>query len=83
MSGTPHVSRTLVKRYLSFIDKIRNSSKVTLKQLLGVVQDDVRLTTGSNLRKIMMLLGENQICELGLVVLTLPTTLCMTLILGR
>ena len=54
----------MVKRYLSFIDKIKNSSKVTLKQLLGVVQDDVRLTTGSNLRKIMMLLGKNQICEL-------------------
>ena len=36
LSGTPHVSRTLAKRYISFIAKIRNSSKVTLNQLHSV-----------------------------------------------
>ena len=64
LTGTQHVSRMLVKRYLSFIDKIDKSSKTTLRQLLGLVRNDVRLTTGHNLRTIMMILGKNSIDEL-------------------
>ena len=64
LSGVPHVSRILVRRYLSFIDKIRNSSKVALNQLLETVQKDVRLTTGFNLRFIMMLAEVNRIEDL-------------------
>ena len=63
LTGTQHVSRMLVKRYLSFIDKIDKSSKTTLRQLLGLVRNDVRLTTGHNLRTIMMILAKNSIDE--------------------
>ena len=64
LSGLPHVSRILVRRYLSFIDKIRNSSKLALKQLLETAQSDVRLTTGHNLRTIMLLAEMNRIEDL-------------------
>ena len=50
---------------MSFIEKIKKSSKSTLKQLLDVVKDDVRLTTGHNLRTIMMLTNKNTIEELN------------------
>jgi hypothetical protein len=59
-----HVSRILVKRYLAFIEEIKKSSKATLKQLLDVVKTDVRLTTGHNLRSIMLLAAKNTIEEL-------------------
>jgi hypothetical protein len=62
--NVPHVSRTLVRRYLSFNEKIRNSQKLALKQLLGIAQKDVRLITGSNLRSIMLLTGKNRIEDL-------------------
>ena len=65
LTGNHHVSRILVRRYMSFIEKIKKSSKSTLKQLLDVVKDDVRLTTGHNLRTIMMLTNKNTIEELN------------------
>ena len=49
---------------MSFIDKIKKSSKSSLKQLLEVVKNDVRLTTGHNLRSIMMLAEKNTIEDL-------------------
>ena len=64
LSGHPHMSRVLVGRYLSFIAKIRASKKVALGQLLNIVQNDVRMTTGANLRHIMMLAGVNKIEDL-------------------
>ena len=65
LTGNHHVSRILVRRYMSFIDKIKKSSMSSLKQLLDVVKDDVRLTTGHNLRKIMMLANKNTNGELN------------------
>ena len=64
LTGDTHVSRILVKRYMSFIDKIKKSSKSSLKQLLEVVKKDVRLTTGHNMRSIMMLAEKNTVEEL-------------------
>ena len=55
----------MVKRYLAFIEKIKKSSKATLKQLLDVVKTDVRRTTGHNLRSIMLLAAKNTIEELN------------------
>ena len=64
LTESQHVSRTLVKRYMSFIEKIKKSSKSSLKQLLEISKNDVRQTTGHNLRSIMELTGKNTIEEL-------------------
>ena len=61
---TNHVSRTLVKKYLSFIASIRKSVKPNLRQLLQIIQNDTRSTTGYNLRTIMMLANKNTIEDL-------------------
>ena len=62
--GSQHVSRILAKRYLSFIDKVKKSGKTSVKELLDLIRKDVRLTTGHNLRSIMILAGKNSIEEM-------------------
>ena len=64
LTGLPHTSRILAKRYLSFIEKIQNSSKTALKMLLQTVQNDVRHTTGFNLRTLMILADKTRIWDL-------------------
>ena len=65
LTGSQHVSRILVRRYMSFIEKIEKSRKSSLKQLLEVSKKDVRQTTGHNLRSIMEITGKNTIEELN------------------
>ena len=43
LTGSQHVRRILVRRYMPFIEKIEKSSKSSLKHLL---EKDVRQTTG-------------------------------------
>ena len=64
LTGLAHTSRILAKRYLSFIESIRNSSKTAIKSLLNLVQNDVRSTTGHNLKTVMLLTGRKRIQEL-------------------
>ena len=54
MTGSPHMRRLLVRRFISFIEKVRNSSKIALSQLLNLVEGVVRMTNGHNLRTIML-----------------------------
>ena len=63
LTGVPHMKRILVWRYQGFIRKLQNSKKKALRNLLNLVKNDVRTTTGSNLRKIMLLSGKNTIKE--------------------
>ena len=65
LSGCPHISRILVKRYMSFINAIRNSKKMALRQLFMAIKYDTRLTTGWNLRYIMRKTGNNRIDDLN------------------
>ena len=64
LTSKPHLRRILVKRYLSFIEKINSSKKRALKALLELVKTDVRTNTGSNLRWIMLMAGMNKILDL-------------------
>ena len=54
ISQTPHVKIVLQKRFLSFIDQIRKSKKRLPKLLLNEIKDDIRSTTGKNLRGILL-----------------------------
>ena len=58
LTGLPHVRKILVKRFLSLINMIRMSSTYALVQLLETILRDVRCTTGSNLRTIMLMVGK-------------------------
>ena len=59
-----HLSRLLMKRFLSFIEKMEKSGKTALTDLLKIVKNDVRTCTGSNLRRIMLLAGRTSPLDL-------------------
>ena len=64
LSGLAHVSKFLLSRYISFICKLRNSKKTSIRELFETVKSDVRITTGTNLRTAMFMLEKNTIGEL-------------------
>ena len=55
LSDTTHLKTILIKRFLLFLQQIRNSSKIACKFLLETICLDTRSTTGSNLRRILLL----------------------------
>jgi hypothetical protein len=52
-----------MKRFLSFLSQVQKSSKLLPGLLLNLVKHDVRSSTGSNLRNIMLLTGKDNIEE--------------------
>ena len=64
VTGQQHMSTTLMRNFLSFISKIRQSQKPVLRQLYSIVKDDVRTTTGSNLRNILLLTSLSSVDDL-------------------
>ena len=54
----------LMKRFLSFLMQIEKSTKKVPKQLLAFIKNDVRSTTGSNLRNILLLTDKSNIEDL-------------------
>ena len=65
LSGYPHVRKIFVKRFLSFLGQIEKSPKVILRLLLSEIKHDVRSTTGSNLRKILLHTKKSRVDELS------------------
>ena len=63
LSNEEHIRIVLVKRFLSFIDKVKNSGKPPLVMLLSDAMVDVRSTTGSNMRNIMLSVGKTSVKE--------------------
>ena len=61
VSGKVHVKNTLLKRFLGFLLQIEKSCKLPSSHLLEIIKHDVRSTTGSNLRNIMLLLGKDKV----------------------
>ena len=51
-------------RFLSFIEKIKTSNKIALKNVFNVVKHDCQSVTGSNLRNIMLMVDKNRITDL-------------------
>ena len=53
-----------MERFLSFLMQIEKSTKKVPKQLLAFIKNDVRSTTGSNLRNILLLTDKSNIEDL-------------------
>ena len=64
VSGQQHMSTTVMKNFLKFISKIRQSPKPVLRQLYSIAKDDVRTTTGFNLRNIFLLTNLTSVDDL-------------------
>ena len=59
-----HLRSILVKRFLNFIDSIKKSSKDIISNLFQCICFDVRSTTGSNLREIMLSVNKDNVLDL-------------------
>ena len=64
VTNKPHLRKILMSRFLSFIKQVHNSPKAVPKMLLSLVSKDVRSTTGSNLRKLLLLTGKCNVNDL-------------------
>ena len=64
LSGHQHMSKTLMRNFLNFIASVRKSPKPVLRQLYQITKNDVRTTTGSNLRNILLLTDLSNVDDL-------------------
>ena len=60
-----HLRTILVSRFLGFIEQIRKSDKIMPKLMLSHISQDVRSTTGLNLRKILLQTNKVSVDQLG------------------
>ena len=64
VSGSIHLKKVLVKRFLSFTDSIKSSKKIALKNMFNVVKNDCQSVTGANLHRISKLVNKYKIEDL-------------------
>ena len=55
ISNSPNIKMILGQRYLKFISTLKTSKKPVLRQLIRIVENDSRTTTGHNLRNFLMM----------------------------
>ena len=61
-----HLKTIIIKRFLSFIEQVKKSTKKIPKQILKLVENDSLSVTGSNLRNIMIFLNKDTIKEISI-----------------
>ena len=61
LTGMEHVKRVLIRRFLSFMEKIAKSGKKAIRMLMETSKKDVRSVTGRNFREIMLLVGKTSV----------------------
>ena len=66
LTNDVHVKILLIRRFLTFMEKIKKSGKAPLVMLMTEAMADVRSTTGSNFRNIMLLVGKTSVDEVRL-----------------
>ena len=64
LSKTRHMKIKLIGNFLKFIKSVKESAKPVLKQLYNLTKNDVRTTTGSNLRNILLLTDKLHVDDL-------------------
>ena len=63
LTNDVHIKSVLIRRFLGFMDKIDKSDKKALMMIKDEAMSDVRSVTGSNYRKIMLLLGKSKVAD--------------------
>ena len=64
VSNYRHLRITLYLRFMNFVKQLKSTHKVASRLLFYHIMNDVRSTTGKNLRKIMLQTGKDTIDEL-------------------
>ena len=64
ISELPHLRTFLVKRFLSFVQKVKNSEKGRISHILKHVINDCRSICGNNMRNILLQTNKTNVLEL-------------------
>ena len=64
LSKTQHIKFSLLKRFVSFVEKVLDSSKTVIRNLMYAIKKNCRSTTGKNLRRIMLLVDKKSVDEI-------------------
>ena len=56
-----HIKFSLLKRFVNFVNSIESSKKSVMRNMLKIVKQDCRTTTGRNLRKLMLELEKRNV----------------------
>jgi hypothetical protein len=54
VSQQPHVRKLMARRFLNFVQSIRRSKKIAIRNLLKSIEFDTRSVTGQNLRNLLL-----------------------------
>ena len=65
VSESPHIKNILIKRFLKFVSAVRFSTKSILRNMYRMIAKDVRSVTGSNLRRIMLIVNKGDVNDLS------------------
>ena len=60
LTKTQHIKFSLMKRFVGFVDKVINSSKPIMRNLMCALKEDCTSTTGKNLRRIMLMVNKDR-----------------------
>ena len=60
-----HIKFSLLKRFVNFVNSIESSKKSVMRNILKIVEQDCRITTGRNLRKLMLVLEKRNVDEIS------------------
>lgn len=66
LTKTQHIRKSLRKRFVNFICKVKDSSKAILRHLLYEIRSDCRSTTGNNIRKILLEYGATKLTDINI-----------------
>ena len=66
LSNTRHITKSLKKRFISFIDKVKRSEKFVLRHVLNKVEHDCLSTTGRNIRTLLLDNGTDNLSDINL-----------------
>ena len=65
LTGSQHVKKLLILRFLGFMEGISKSRKEAVKVLMNTAKEDVRSVTGRNYREIMLLVGKTSVNDVN------------------
>ena len=60
-----HTKFSLLKRFVNFVNSIESSKKSIMRNMLKIVKQDCRTTTGRNFRKLMLVLEKRNVDEIS------------------
>ena len=66
LTKTQHIGKSLKKRFVNFVCKVKESEKCVLRHMLYEIEKDCRSTTGKNIRALLLEYNEIKLSEIDI-----------------